>query len=327
MARYVDIEPIIRDTEAMREICTAIDIEGILERLNQAPTVNVRGINVLSLFDGISCGMVALERAAIPVNRYVSYEIDKNAIAVSKKNYPKIEQRGSVIGADFKEFKGFDLVIGGSPCQDLCAMGSKQGLKGEKSKLFFEYVRAIAEVKPKWFLLENNASMSKENKDKISQIIGCEPVLLNSGDFSAQTRKRLYWTNIPLNDFNPKNLVIKDILEQSAEREEITDKIEKYVMSGNYTGRKIETNVRNSIRTPEQKSRTIGTEACVIGTNTGISLLLDGRYFKPTQVEFERLQTLPDGYTSVLPYKKAVFGIGNGWTVDVISYILGGIKG
>ena len=150
-------------------------------------------MKVLSLFDGISCGMVALERAGVTVDRYVAYEIDENAINVSKSNYPQIEHCGDVTTADFTQHRGFDLLIGGSPCQDLCGMGSREGLAGEKSKLFFEFVRALKEVQPRYFLLENNASMTKENRDIISSYMGCEPVLINSADFSAQTRKRLFF--------------------------------------------------------------------------------------------------------------------------------------
>lgn len=283
------------------------------------------GITVLSLFDGISCGMIALERAGIDVERYVAYEIEKTAIEVSKSNYEQIEHHGDVREANFKEYEGFDLLIGGSPCQDLCGMGSRKGLEGGKSGLFFEFARALEEVKPQWFLLENNASMMQENKDKISEILGCEPVMINSADFSAQNRKRLYWTNIPIEDITPKNITLKDIMEQEAERNEVTDKIEKYVFSGEYKGRKIESTTRNAIRTPDQQSRTIGTGAYDISSNTGIVIQIENRYYQPTQTEFERLQTLPDGYTKILPIKKAVFHIGNGWTVDVISHIFRGL--
>ena len=163
-------------------------------------------MKILSLFDGISSGMIALERAGIKVDKYVAYEIDQNAIKVSKSNYPEIEQKGDVRNADFKQYKGFDLLIGGSPCQDLCIMGSRKGLAGEKSGLFFEYLRALQEVKPKFFLLENIATMTKVNKDKISEYMKCEPVLIDSGDFSAQIRKRLYWTNIPIHEYEKKTL-------------------------------------------------------------------------------------------------------------------------
>lgn len=283
-------------------------------------------MKVLSLFDGISCGMVALERAGIPVERYVAYEIDENAIKVSKHNYPQIEHCGDVTTADFTQYKDFDLLIGGSPCQDLCGMGSRKGLEGEKSSLFFEYVRALKECCPKYFMLENNASMSKQNKDRITEILGVEPIMINSSDFSAQNRKRLYWTNIPIIEYEPKNIFIKDILCNLTDRDKVTDKIIKYVFSGEYAGRKIEKTTKISIRTPEQKSRTIGTCSYDISSNAGICLKIDNEYYRPNQIEFERLQTLPDGYTSVLPIKKAVFVIGNGWTVDVIKHILQSLK-
>ena len=149
--------------------------------------------------------------------------------------------------------------------------------------------------------------------------------MINSADFSAQTRKRLYWTNIPIGEYEPKNILIQDILQNDIPRECVTDKINKYVFSGEYAGRKIEKTTRNSIRTPEQKSRTICTCSYNISSNAGVCFKIGDEYYKPNQVEFERLQTLPDGYTSVLPIKKAVFGIGNGWTVDVISHILKGV--
>ena len=168
--------------------------------------------------------------------------------------------------------------------------------------------------------------MTKENRDIISSYMGCEPVLINSADFSAQVRKRLYWTNIPIGEYEPKNIVIKNILQNDIPRECVTDKINKYVFSNEYSGRKIEKTTRNSIRTPEQKSRTIGTCSYDISSNAGICFKIGNEYYKPNQIEFERLQTLPDGYTSVLPIKKAVFGIGNGWTVDVIAHIFKGLK-
>ena len=280
-------------------------------------------MKVLSLFDGISCGRLALERAGIPVERYVAYEIDENAIKISKKNWNDIEYRGDVTKECFSMFEGqFDLLIGGSPCQNLSSMGDGSGLMGEKSRLFFDYVRAKDLCKPKYFLLENNASMTKENRDIISSYMGCEPVLINSADFSAQVRKRLYWTNIPIGEYEPKNIVIQNILQNDIPRECVTDKINKYVFSNEYAGRKIEKTTRNSIRTPEQKSRTIGTWSYDISSNAGVCFKIGNEYYKPNQVEFERLQTLPDGYTSVLTIKKAVFGIGNGWTVDVIAHIL-----
>lgn len=211
-------------------------------------------------------------------------------------------------------------------CQDLSSMGSRKGLDGEKSSLFFEYIRLLKECNPKYFLLENNFSMSKCNRDKITEIIGVNPILINSSDFSAQNRKRLYWTNIPIDKWEVKNIYLKDIINNNLEREDVTDKILKYVFSGNYKGRKIEKTTRNSIVNLNEKSRTIGTGAYNIGSNTGISIKIGDKYYKPNRNEFERLQTVPDNYTEILPIKKAVFALGNGWTVDVIAHILKGLK-
>ena len=157
-------------------------------------------MKVLSLFDGISCGRVALERAGIPVEVYEAYEIEPSAIQISRNNYPDIIHRGDVTTADFRQYEGFDLLIGGSPCQDLSNYkydrGDVKGLEGEKSRLFYHYVRALRECKPKYFLLENVASMESKWVDVISKELGVKPVMLNSARVCAAERKRLYWTNI-----------------------------------------------------------------------------------------------------------------------------------
>lgn len=284
-------------------------------------------MKVLSLFDGISCGMVALERAEIQVDRYVAYEIDGNAIKISQKNYPQIEHCGDVTTADFTQYKDFDLLIGGSPCQDLCSMGSHEGLKGKKSSLFFEYVRALEETKPKYFLLENNASMTQQNKDTITTIFGIEPIMINSADFSAQNRKRLYWTNIPVDKWQAKEVTIGDIAEPESEKNEydVTDKVIKY-SSAEYAGRKIQKTVTSNIRCMSQKSKCLGTRCGDYGNNTGLIMKQRDRYYIVTPIEAERLQTLPDAYTAGVPDKKRYFAIGNGWTVDVIAHIFKGLK-
>lgn len=285
-------------------------------------------MKVLSLFDGISCGMIALERERLPVERYVAYEIDSNAIAVSKKNYPQIEQMGSVVDADFSQYEGFDLLIGGSPCQNLSGMGNGEGLWGDESILFFEYVRALKEVKPKYFLLENNASMSKKNKDIITKIMGVEPVFIDSIDFSAQNRKRLYWTNIPVKEWSPKHFSIKDIVEPVEDKidYDITDKVEKY-LSSEYNGRKIQKNVRAKIKTFDETSKCLGCYCGDYANNTGLIIDHgDGKFYSITPIEAERLQTLPDNYTDCISPKKRFHAVGNGWTVDVIAHIFKGIK-
>lgn len=172
-------------------------------------------MRVLSLFDGISCGRLALERAGIPVEVYYASEIDKYAIKVSEKNYPDIIRLGDVREIDFSQFIGkIDLIIGGSPCQDLSiAKKNRQGLEGEKSGLFWKFVEAVKTIKPKYFMLENVASMSKENKKIITDTLGIEPILINSALVSAQQRKRLYWCNWAVDQPEDKGIVLKDVLE------------------------------------------------------------------------------------------------------------------
>lgn len=171
------------------------------------------GLNVLSLFDGISCGQVALERAGIKVNNYFASEIDKNAIKVTMANYPNTIQIGDVRNIDVKTLPKIDLLIGGSPCQNLSIAGNGKGLEGEKSCLFYEYARILKEIKPKYFLLEN-VKMKKENEEIITNIMGVKPIIINSSLVSAQNRVRLYWTNIP-NIEQPKDLkiLLNDIIE------------------------------------------------------------------------------------------------------------------
>lgn len=179
-------------------------------------------MNVLSLFDGISCGYLALQRANIPIENYYAYEIDKYAIQVSKKRFPQIQHFGNVVGADFQAHKDIDLLIGGSPCQDLSvAKQNRKGLDGKRSGLFWEYARALKEVKPKYFLLENVASMSKVDKAIITEALGVEPILTNSALVSAQNRRRLYWTNIPnISQPKDKGLKLADVLEDG-----VTDRV------------------------------------------------------------------------------------------------------
>ena len=169
--------------------------------------------------------MVALERAKIPVERYVAYEIEENAIKVSMHNYPQIEHCGDVTTADFTQYKGFDLLIGGSPCQSLSIVQSqtRKHLDG-KSKLFFEFVRAKEEMQPQYFLFENVASMNEESKRAISNCLRCEPIFIDSGWFSAQERPRLYWTNIPVElPLTTSNAVLGDVLETKVEEKYFYD--------------------------------------------------------------------------------------------------------
>jgi DNA-cytosine methyltransferase len=181
-------------------------------------------MNILSLFDGISCARQALEKNQIIPNKYFASEIDKYAIQIALKNYPDTIQVGSVVGLDTKQFNDIDLLIGGSPCQDLSiAKKGRQGLAGERSGLFWEYVRILKEVQPKYFVLENVNSMPKADKAIISETLGLEPVMINASLVSAQNRKRLFWVGKLVNGKYEKveipqpedrGIFLKNILEQ-----------------------------------------------------------------------------------------------------------------
>lgn len=159
-------------------------------------------MNVLSLFDGISCGQLALQRAGIKVDKYYASEIKEIAIKVTQANFPNTIQLGDVRKIDLDKLQDIDLLIGGSPCQDLSIAnvinkGNQEGLEGKKSSLFYEYVRILKQIKPKYFLLENVANMKEKDKKIITAILGVEPIKINSNLVSYQNRNRYYWTNIP----------------------------------------------------------------------------------------------------------------------------------
>ena len=287
-------------------------------------------MNVLSLFDGISCGQVALDRAKIEVDNYYASEIDKYAIQITQKNYPNTIQLGDVKEIDFTQFIGeIDLIIGGSPCQDLSiAKADRKGLNGSRSGLFFKFVEAIETIKPKYFLLENVASMSKENRNKITEILGVEPIMINSALLSAQQRKRYYWTNIPnVQQPEDKGILLQDILE---------DGLAYLNKAESLTSTNTDSMVCKPIRLGQfgkggQGQRIYSVKGKSVCLGLGGSSkenykidLPDGDYIvrKLTPVECERLQTLPDNYTEGISNSQRYKCLGNGWTVDVIAHIL-----
>ena len=273
-------------------------------------------MKVLSLFDGISCGCVALERAGIPVDRYVAYEIDKHAIQISKNNYPDIEHRGDVTTAVFSEYAGFDLVIGGSPCTYWSiarVAGRETTPQGLGYDLFMQFLRAISDIGPRYFLYENNYSISSGIKQAISDKLGVEPVMINSALVSGQQRKRMYWTNIPnIKQPSDKHIRLCDVLEPNHVWKPVGNWA--YQMWGN--SQKIDTLRKLS----SEKSYTLTTHK----THPKNYYLNDDKsqYTNLTVTEFERLQTLPDGYTKGVADSHRYKAIGNGWTVDVIAHIL-----
>lgn len=348
-------------------------------------------MKVLSLFDGISCGRLALERAGLPVECYDAFEIDKYAVTVSKNNYPDIVHHGNVFDGDFTEFKGYDLLLGGSPCTYWSVAKKNREITsdGEGFRLFMEYVRALNESKCKYFLYENNYSIHQNIKDEISKRLGVEPIMINSALVSAQNRKRCYWTNIPVTSFPAdKGILLKNILESGVAWQD-----KSYCMTARYSGAIISNTLERKQRTmiaepigvaqrgryvddnkTEQhievredgksnclttvqkdslvcapirigqygkggqgqriysvrgKSVTLSANGGGQGAKTGLYKidLPDGDYIirKLTPIEAERLQTLPDNYTSGISNTQRYKCIGNGWTVDVIAHILGGL--
>ena len=293
------------------------------------------------MFDGISCGQLALERAGFKVKKYYSSEIDEYAIKATQKNYPNTIQIGDIqnISYDNGVLKNndviynsgkIDLLMGGSPCQDLSNYkydrGDVKGLKGDKSRLFYHYVRLLREVKPTYFLLENVASMEQQWADIISEELGVEPILIDSNLVCGADRKRLYWTNIDVKDLpKDKGIILKDIC---LEVEDVPAKYwydKPFIYNGD--DKKVQCtlgiNGHRHLKEVYNLNGKCNTLLCDgDGGNRQKKVYQDGRCRKLMPVEYERLQTLPDNYTYGLSDSRRYSAIGNGWTVDVIAHIL-----
>lgn len=284
----------------------------------------------MSLFDGISCGMVALKRAGIKLNKYVAYEIEDSAIRISKNNYPEIEHCGDVFDADFTNYKDYDLLIGGSPCTfwSVARKDRETTSEGFGFQLFSQYVRALHESKCKYFLYENNFSIHKDIKTEITKALGVEPIMINSALVSGQNRKRLYWTNIP-NIKLPKdrNVLLKDIIESGT-----VDRDKSLCVTRRYAG----FSGSQSYLCRRYFGKSMG-QAVFEGDIEKIKMRweIDPYFISNEQnirqmsiKECERLQTLPDNYTDVpgITKQQRYEAIGNGWTVDVIAHILSNLK-
>ena len=301
-------------------------------------------MNILSLFDGISCARVALERANIKVDKYYSSEIDKYAIKIAQKNYPDTIQLGDVriLNTPMLLCKNIDLLIGGSPCQDLSiAKKNRQGLDGARSGLFWEYVRILKEVKPKYFVLENVNSMPNESKAIITKTLGVDPIMINASLVSAQNRKRLFWTNIP-NVTLPEDrgILLKDILQPPAEVDDrMVTNGKAFSVTASYNGavawnsieRKQRTMVRigqfgsggqgDRIYSPEGKSVSLSALGGGRGAKTGL-YSTDNIIRKLTPIECERLQGLQDNYTDGVSNTQRYKMLGNAFNCDVVAHIL-----
>ena len=277
-------------------------------------------MNVLSLFDGLSCGQIALNRAEIKYDNYYASEIEEHAIKVTQHNYPETIQIGDVTQVKSSDLPKIDLLIGGSPCQSFSNAGKGEGFDG-KSGLFWEFVRLLDECKPKYFLLEN-VKMKKEWQKIISKALNIEPILINSNLVSAQNRERLYWTNIP-NIEKPinKNIFIEDILDESF--------YEKYWLAkknSELLRNKVDLSnapnlccidVYNKKFKTDRKSPTL-----TLPHHNSLRFYQNGKLRKLTPNEYEKLQTVPIDYTNTgISDTHRYAMLGNGWTVDVITHI------
>lgn len=285
----------------------------------------------VSLFDGISCGKVAAQKAGLSVDSYYAYEINPNAIKISQKNHPDIIQCGDVTKEDFTKHKDVDFVIGGSPCQNMSSLGDRKGLSGEKSKLFYEYARAIKEITPKYFLLENNANMPKADKAEITKILNVEPIEINSKLFVPQNRNRLYWIGKREKDGTYKKV---DISIKNVRTKDLKD-----IISDEHKPIKLVKTVENALPkiiekygylpemfNPYNLAEITTIAPCLTTQNSQtmsntVIIKKDDNYIMLNALDWERLQGLPDNYTAGFSENIRKSAIGNGWTIDVIAHI------
>ena len=305
---------------------------------------NNKGINVLSCFDGMSCGRIALERAGIKVDNYFSSEIKPYAIKVANENYPQDAKNrlGDITKIDGYSLPKIILLIGGSPCQDFSGANKERlGTDGIKSGLFFEYVRLLKETNPKYFLLEN-VSMKKEHQDFVSSIIGCEPIVINSELVAPHLRHRLYWTNIPFTEMpEDKELKLNDVLINGfSDREKARTLLEsdsrplstpikmahRYFNTG-FTTLIFESKEHYNLIKEHFDKYFKGKSAKEIDDiSKDMDLAFYGGLRYMNNREREACQTVPQGYTNSLTQNEAACILGDGWTVDAIAHIFKGLK-
>ena len=302
-------------------------------------------LNVLSLFDGMSCGQIALNKLEIKY-KYFASEIDKAAIKVTQDNYPNTIQLGDVTIIDISKLLPIDLLIGGSPCQDFSLAGNQEGMKTSdgivvdtlekyvelknngctfigESYLFWEFVLILKILKPKYWLLENVATMKPEYQDIITKALGVTPILINSSLVSCQNRKRLYWTNIPNIELpEDKNIDFKY-------QETLTDdELKEVKITGKglnkFNQTKYKPNLFEVSSLPKKLPTLLKSQAKKATNSIAFKDGDDYRYL--TRNEAEMAQTVPIGYTKVATYNESVGMLGNGWTVDIIVHILSHMK-
>lgn len=316
-------------------------------------------MDVLGLFDGISCGQFALNSLGINISKYHSSEIDKNAMSIAYRNYPKTNFLGDVTAIDevaLSSLGNIDLILAGFPCQNISYAGDRTGLAGEKSGLFFHFFRVLEFYRKRnkniLFLVENVGGIKKEDLDLINELLGVSSVVLNSQDFSPQRRVRHYWTNIPMNidTTSGNSSVLGDVIETTGDFDSfiLPEKLhDVYALleDGNCwrhlpmehpervhieLGRSRYKNPGGQtsfwkLSDKNAKSQTLTASGLKQKMTRFVLRDYNGLIRYPTPVEFERLQGLPDGYTYGVPDNKRYFGIGNGWSVDTVVEVFKGL--
>lgn len=332
------------------------------------------GINIFSAFDGISCGQIAVNNIGLEYDNYYSSEIDRFATGITQYNFPNTKQVGDITRIKGEDYPNIDLLMGGSPCQGFSFAGKQLNFNDPRSKLFFEFARLKNEMNPKYFLLEN-VVMRKEYQHIISEYMGVEPILIDSAIVSAQHRRRLYWTNIPILPIEDKDIFLRNIIDGEHKELTINEKISSLIKDVDWyeidepnntvvlqakNGKKVYINLLMEAPYAFYETRTeLGKEArrqirkefgkdsnprskdhkkyvprlenkanCLLTCETPLDYIIDWdwKYRRLSVTEWERLQTLPNNYTSSASDNQRKKMIGNGWTINVISNILKGIK-
>ena len=293
-------------------------------------------MKVLSLCGGIETGYLALKNLGIHVDEYHTFEILPEAIAVSNYHFPEIIHHGDLYDANWEDFKDFDLVIGGMCCQSLSKVrvenkSINNGLLG-KSGIVYELQKALDIIQPKYFMAENVVPSKDEDLNELNRIMGVEGILINSNLFSAQDRPRYYWTNIKYDELPLSNsLVIKDIMEHGVDEKYFYKKDFEIINMDKRVCATLLVNtmeMNKRIYNPDFKSPTL---TCINGGYHEKKVMDNGRPRKLTELEYERLQGLPDNFTNVnlngrkLPYSKRCSLCGNAWTLPVIEHIFKGV--
>jgi len=289
-------------------------------------------INVLSLFDGISCGQIALNKLGIEVENYFASEIDKHAINVTQHNYPNTKQLGSVLNVKSIDLPKIDLLIGGSPCQGFSIAGKKLNFEDDRSKLFFEFVRLKNELNLKYFLLEN-VRMTDDIADAIDELLGVKRIYIDSRNFTGMIRKRYYWTNIPIGEIPTKDIAIEDLLDNEPFDRDLNFFLDrtKYEPTTSYDGI-ITINPRdNNGKQTWQRGRVYdvkGSCPTICASLFDLNITKDHKTWRKLTInECERLQGVPKDYTSIVSKNERGKQLGNGWNVDTVAFIFSFLRG